>query len=312
MSNCFLVFRRSYRAFTLIELLVVIAIIAILVALLLPAVQQAREAARRSSCKNNFKQVGLALHNYHDTHRVFPMGSGLGGGSCVPRFTPPTGAAPHVLSWGVHILPFLEQSTRYSNVNFNTVLTTSGISNFDPSTALGPISTFLCPSNPQSAALIGGLTGNAPDGLVPRTDIGGVADSVNWRCRLANGTVDVRPTGVGDGVLFNISKISLALVTDGTSNTLMAGEITGNPNNNQGNSYVMYDVFDTSGGINGSATVPGGGAWGFRPQGFSSFHVGGAHFVLCDGSVRFLSENLDQGILTGLTTREGAEAVGAF
>src|SRR6056297_1446776 len=93
--------QRPKRGFTLIELLVVIAIIAILVALLLPAVQQAREAARRSSCKNNLKQLGLAMHNYHDVHDCFPLGM------------------VHRINWRVSILPYLEQSTIFNQLDFN-------------------------------------------------------------------------------------------------------------------------------------------------------------------------------------------------
>ena len=103
--------RQSRRGFTLIELLVVIAIIAILVALLLPAVQQAREAARRSSCKNQLKQLGLALQNYHDTHTVFPIGAGLAGTSA-------TGSARRA-PWTVLILPFLEENAVYDEFNFS-------------------------------------------------------------------------------------------------------------------------------------------------------------------------------------------------
>ena len=100
------------RGFTLIELLVVIAIIAILVALLLPAVQQAREAARRSSCKNNLKQIGLALHNYHDTHRVFPPGQ-------IRGRNPSTGVeCGNGFSWGAMLLPFLEESAVYDGLDF--------------------------------------------------------------------------------------------------------------------------------------------------------------------------------------------------
>src|SRR5689334_25410189 len=104
------------RAFTLIELLVVIAIIAVLIALLLPAVQQAREAARRTQCKNNLKQIGLALHNYHDTFRLFPPGYVDRNGN--PNLTPDNDLGPG-WGWAAFLLPYIDQSPLYSPINFN-------------------------------------------------------------------------------------------------------------------------------------------------------------------------------------------------
>ena len=293
------------RGFTLIELLVVIAIIAILIALLLPAVQQAREAARRSSCKNNFKQVGLALQNYHDTYTVFPIGAGISGG-CSGY------SGAHMFSWGTRILPYLDQANIYNNLNFSGS-TPFFPANFSNTTCLNPVVPFLCPSNPQPDTIVnknGAFAGALPDGM-PRTDMGGVADSVSWKCNSGSG---VRPTSVGNGVLYAISKVRMRDIIDGSSNTLMVGEITGSLASSglNGNSYTGYDVFDTSSGINSIETVPGGGTFAFRPQGFSSYHVGGCHFVFGDGSVHFLSENIDQGTLTALTTRAGGEVVGEY
>lgn len=293
------------RGFTLIELLVVIAIIAILIAILLPAVQQAREAARRSSCKNNFKQVALALHNYHDTHRAFPIGAAISGGCS--GFS-----GSHMFSWGVHILPYIDQANIYNNLNFSG--TTPFVpANFTTSGCLSPIQPYLCPSNPQPDVVVnkaGAFAGALPNGMA-RTDIGGVADSISWKCNSGSG---VRPTSVGNGVLYAISSVKMRDIIDGTSSTLLVGEITGSLSQTglNGNSYTGYDVFDTSSGVNSIDTVPGGGTFAFRPQGFSSYHVGGCHFTLCDGSVRFLSENIDQGTLSALTTRAGKEVVGEF
>ncbi|WP_417388213.1 DUF1559 domain-containing protein [Gimesia sp.] len=297
--------KKRHRGFTLIELLVVIAIIAILIALLLPAVQQAREAARRSSCKNNFKQVGLALHNYHDTFTAFPIGAGISGG-CSGY------SGAHMFSWGVRILPYLDQTNIYNNLNFSGS-TPFVPANFSSSTCLAPVMPFLCPSNPQPDTIVnkaGAFAGALPDGM-GRTDMGGVADSISWKC---NSGAGVRPTSVGNGILFAISRIKMRDIIDGASNTLMVGEVTGSLSSSglNGNSYTGYDVFDTSNGINSIDTVPGGGSFAFRPQGFSSFHVGGAHFVLGDGSVRFISENIDQGTLSAITTRNGREVVGEF
>ncbi|WP_298862625.1 DUF1559 domain-containing protein [uncultured Gimesia sp.] len=299
---------KNKRGFTLIELLVVIAIIAILIALLLPAVQQAREAARRSTCKNNLKQVGLALHNYQDTHSTFPFGGAITGG-CSGY------SSSHMFSWGVHILPFLDQANLYNNLNFSGS-TPFVPANFTSSTCLSVVSPYLCPSNPAPDTLVnraGTFAGALPDGM-GRTDIGGVADSVNWKCETSPGVYGVRPTPTGNGVLFGISSVKFRDIIDGTSNTLLVGEVTGSLSASglNGNSYTGYDVFDTSNGINSIDTVPGGGTFAFRPQGFSSYHVGGAHFALCDGSVRFISENIDQGTLSNITTRAGGEVVGEF
>ncbi|WP_218934487.1 DUF1559 family PulG-like putative transporter [Rosistilla ulvae] len=293
------------NGFTLVELLVVIAIIGILVGLLLPAVQAAREAARRMSCSSNYKQVALALHNHHDTFRKFPIGAGISGGCS--GFT-----GAHRFSWGVHILPFMEQENRYDAIDFSVSQPVVHAPNFDPDTALGPVATFLCPSMPQSETMVNQGTSSIVLAY-PRTEMAGVADSRDWRCN-TSGTLGVRPRSDGDGILFGASETRLRDVIDGTSSTLMVGEITGDARGQStsgfnANSYTIYAAFDTSTGINGPFTVPGGGIFDFRPQGFSSFHPGGAHFALADGSVRLFAETIDQVLLTGLTTRNGGEVV---
>lgn len=300
------------RGFTLVELLVVIAIIGVLVGLLLPAVQAAREAARRMQCSNNFKQVGLAMHNYHDTHRVFPIGAGLSGG-CSGH------TGHHLFSWGVHILPFLEQGNLYDTITFEDSGHVVNLpANYTTDTLLQPVEAYLCPSNPQSDKLVNSAFSALLNSIgMPRTDMAGVADSRSWKC-FSSGTEGFRPRPDGNGLLFGYSKTKFRDIIDGTSNTLMVGEITGDhrtatgASTLNGTSYTVYDVYDTSAGINGPYTIPGGGPYAFRPQGFSSFHPGGCHFVLADGSVRFLSENMDQGILSAVSTRAGEEVVGEF
>lgn len=304
---------RSSQGFTLIELLVVIAIIAVLIALLLPAVQQAREAARRSACKNNFKQVALGLHNYHETHNTLPIGAGAAAGAAADGCWPAvTGQANQTFSWGVFILPFIDHANSYNNLNFNVPNPWTTSANFDATRALGRVDTYLCPSNPQGAWRMGSLSSSITTGM-PRTDMGGVFGSTDWRC----GNLTIGPRVDGNGVFFSLSSVKFKDITDGLSNTLLIGEVTGNPASTSlttinGNTYAAYDVFDVSNGINGSTTVPGGGAFAFRPQGFSSFHTGGGHFALSDGSVRFVSQNIDRATLRAIATRSGNEVVGDY
>ncbi len=297
------------RGFTLIELLVVIAIIAILIAILLPAVQQAREAARRSTCKNNFKQVGLALHNYHETHRSFPLSdhrdSGRGcSGSVWSQ------SAVYRYSWGAMILPFLEANAVYNKFNFSTNYNVAPSNSVQAVGATIPI--FICPSDPQSEARCnrtGGINNGGPGNKddLGRSNMAGVADSRDWECAANWGRSD------GDGILYNNSNTKIRDVIDGTSNTLLVGEVTGGlPGSFDCNYWSVVNHIDTAGGINGPNTTPGSGTWSLRGQQASSWHVGGCHFLLADGSVHFLSENIDSVVLKSITTRIGSEVVSAF
>jgi len=299
---------KSRTGFTLIELLVVIAVIAILVALLLPAVQQAREAARRSSCKNNFKQVGLALHNYHDTHNVFPLsdhrddGRGCSG-------TEWDVDSVYRYSWGAMILPFLEQGAIYDQFDFSVNYNDSPSKEID---AVGAtVNVFLCPSDPQGDARCvrtGAIT-NSPGGLddLGRSNMAGVADSRSWECATGWGRTD------GDGMLFNNSSTKMRDAVDGTSNTFLIAEVTGDKSGTfQCNFWSIVNHIDTAGGINGPNTTPGRGTWSLSSQQASSYHPGGCHFLLTDGSVHFLSENISSTVLANLTTRDGGEVVDAF
>lgn len=315
------------RGFTLVELLVVIAIIGILVALLLPAVQAAREAARRTHCANNFKQAALALHNYHDANERFPPGMNMWWHAGCPNW--PTGAY-YGWGWGAFILPFLEEGTTHEQIDFRA----GDYSAPGARDAAGNrIETYICPSDPNSGAWIEHTTGwNHPKGTRPTddfrmTNMAGVAHSTNMGC---NGNrLYVREDG--NGMLFNIKGVRMPDVLDGTSHTLLLGEITGaeGQHPSEGSGYFGYiwvtqAVQDVSQGINGPFTVPGGrnqatdpvdGDGGGRHQelynevSFSSWHVGGAHFCFTDGSVQFVNDNIDQALLESLATRAGGEVL---
>lgn len=307
--------------FSLIELLVVIAIIAILVALLLPAVQQAREAARRSSCKNNFKQVGLAIHNYHDTHLVFPLSdhrqvgvSGCGWSGFSPYV--------HRYAWGVMVLPYLDHANLYSNFDFN-VNYNGGPKNSPKSlqTVGATVTTFLCPNDSQSdprcnrTGAINNQGGTADKDDIGRTNMAGIADSNDAWCNKTP-SVGLWGRNDGDGILYNTNKVRFRDVTDGLSNTLLVGEVTGGQTgSSECNSWAVVNHTDTGNGINGSYTIPGGTSTWTLPynmawQGLSSYHTGGAHILLCDGSVRFISENISDITLKSLASRGKGDLVG--
>ena len=189
---------RHQAGFTLIELLVVIAIIAVLIALLLPAVQQAREAARRTQCRNHLKQIGIALHDYHEIHQKFPPG-------WIDR---------RGWSWGAMILPQLDRGAMFESLAFD-----ERSWNPPPATVellTKPLSVFSCPTSPAAATFV-----DPEDGLLK-------AISAYAGCASATLLIDSR-TSIGgpdqDGVLFSNSSVSLAYVTDGSSNTLLVGEV---------------------------------------------------------------------------------------
>ncbi|MBT5018234.1 DUF1559 domain-containing protein [bacterium] len=284
------------RGFTLIELLVVIAIIAILIALLLPAVQQAREAARRTECKNKLKQWGLGLHNYHDTHKVFPQGAMARNNSA---------AAPaNNLPWSVHVLPFIDQAPLYNTFNFslhynnNTVGTPTNRSRRNEQFPLLHCASARTRDKKPSNAAEGwtihyyGIAGAKGPRPAPLTG--------NWsHTGTANGNHGGNST---NGILYRQSSTAIRDILDGTSNTLLIGEISSVPTNS--NSYRAW-IQGASNANAGAAHYacknvlvgigPAGwsGSRRFSDVAFGSNHVGGAQFLLADGSVRFVSENID-------------------
>ena len=317
----------SVHGFTLIELLVVIAIIGILIALLLPAVQAAREAARRTHCANNFKQVGLTVHNYASAHAgKLPLGCQLlEPGNCGLPSSVPSYQGP---SWELLILPYGEESTLMSTYDFaKDVYPYSSVENWR---IVGQqVNFYLCPSDPQGFELVES-TGAYSQSSNPNEDLGktnvlGVADSRRSNCY----ATPTRPVAgiYADGVLYTKSTTRFADVTDGTSSTLLAGETPGlKPGSHEGFNWALWCVAGTQDGINGPNTIIGAtqdlyaatqaGTWWIRRDGgFGSYHSGGCYFLMVDGSVHFISENISSGnqtppaysVLQALTTRAGGE-----
>jgi prepilin-type N-terminal cleavage/methylation domain-containing protein/prepilin-type processing-associated H-X9-DG protein len=301
---------RESDAFTLVELLVVITIIGILIALLLPAVQAAREAARRMQCGNNFKQVGVAMHTYYASKGCFPPGSismpGLNGGY-------------FDFSWAIYLLPYIEQDVLYSNLDF-TAKWSYADSTVKPGKAMSNLAVgrtripgYMCPSDPQYGELISiHATPNpaAPDNIA-MSSMCAVSDSYDWMPGGVPRNVppNIPPAvSIFDGILGANKCCTTADIKDGTSNTLLVGEATGKgPRSFWGQLWVGGNLYDTREGINGIHTVPGGGTFPASPadSGFSSYHSGGCNFVLADGSATFISQNISQNLMTALTTRDG-------
>jgi prepilin-type N-terminal cleavage/methylation domain-containing protein/prepilin-type processing-associated H-X9-DG protein len=307
--------RRATPGFTLVELLVVITIIGVLIALLLPAVQAAREAARKLQCGNNFRQVGVALHNYHSACNCFPMGTMLRN-----PFNPGRGE----WSWSVYLLPFLENNNVYQLINFSTV------PDFYPNpggnaanenmrtVAKALVSSYMCPSDSiygERVEISGSDT--ATKAQVAMTSMCGVADSWDyWMDDDPSGGWAVRryPNQL-DGIFGRNGCCTIADIKDGASNTLMVGEVTGEAQGScNGTLWAARNLYDTHFGINAVCTAPGG-AYGhgcsnhcngcFYDARFASWHPGGCNFLLADGSVGFVSQNISQITLTALTTRDG-------
>jgi prepilin-type N-terminal cleavage/methylation domain-containing protein/prepilin-type processing-associated H-X9-DG protein len=294
-------FGRGRRAFTLIELLVVIAIIAILIALLLPAVQQAREAARRTQCKNNLKQVGLALHNYHDVAKAFPPGHlhrGTWDGSVEPANAAGNGGTG--FAWSAMILPYLDGAPLYNQFNFNVPIANSAVpasvTNATLAQSMAPWA--LCPSDIAPKQQNVGTSGQP----------GFIANQAVTSYKATAGSYDGNPAGYPhndqmrrNGIVHRDSRITIGNYKDGTSNSIAIGEVAwsftqtprlyGNTGPAQGFAQTQSTRYMAVGEyrMNPPPTevqTPN------RDESFGSIHEGGAHFLLVDGSVRFISENI--------------------
>lgn len=323
---------RFRRGFTLIELLVVIAIIAILIALLLPAVQQAREAARRTQCKNNLKQLGLALHNYHDIYLRFPFGGSVGADIVNGATTGNNG-----FGWRVFILPQIDQAPLYNRMAslYNPTSAASGNATWKAyPEQLQVIPGYICPSETSSAvtsnapswtysantAALSSYWGSAgPAASHPTLSLGcglcGAAQT-NCLCTDQNGW-HLASTYVNEGGkgMFSLTAVctKMSAVTDGTSNTLFVGESRRERDSSGNQNSVVFQWMDpwsmisTVWGVNSP-----GNQTGYYNQRFSSYHTGGAHFLLADGTVRFISDNINLFTLSYLGTKGSGDTVGEF
>jgi len=279
----------SKSAFTLVELLVVIAIIGILVALLLPAVQSAREAARRSQCQNNLKQIGLALQMYHDTYKVFPSASGGGGTHW---------------SWSARILPYFELAHLHDLIDFSV-----GYNLYNPRGSNNEamktfIPTYQCPSAPRNVLV------SCCAAIPGYKDVA----ETNYSATATDSTVEHARDPEGTGVMFLRSEVKMSHITDGTSNTFMVTEADigindplcdnsdyGVPGCILGKLWASENRVTTALGINANPSL--------KDAGIQSRHPVGAQFVFADGHVQFLSEAINQEVLDALTTRAGDEII---
>ncbi|RCS52991.1 DUF1559 domain-containing protein [Bremerella cremea] len=299
---------RKQSAFTLVELLVVIAIIGVLIALLLPAVQQAREAARRMSCSNNQKQLALAMHNYHDSLGSFP-----------PMVVKPNPTTTPAWAWSALILPMLEQGNIHESLQVGKLTLTASAGTTNGKNILGlPLEAFTCPSDARASEVSPRAVAGVKLGLSSYPAVNGTGQRAYY--------YDQGATNYASGIFTDrVKGYSFRDITDGSSNTMLIGERHDKIPGFVNETYTLWAgttsaEMDDS-GYYGSLEVAGSTGfpmnewedtnWQFRHW-FRSLHPGGVMFSFADGSVHFLSETIDMTTYQNLSNRSDGKILGDY